>query len=84
MAKRLFVCHAKSAIESTSEAVDTLENALDFAERSLFTSSLPGYSSDTRSEEELHSMLAGTSLVLALLLVFILVASIAQFVFHIG
>jgi phage FluMu protein gp41 len=67
MAKRLFVCHAKSAIESTSEAVDTLENALDFAESSLFTSSLPGYSSDTRSEEELHSMLAGTSLVLALL-----------------
>jgi hypothetical protein len=66
MTKRLFVCHAKSAIESTSEAVDTLENALEFAQSSLFTSSLPGYSSDTRSEEELHSMLAGTSLVLAL------------------
>lgn len=66
MTKRLFVCHAKSAIESTSEVVDGLESALDFPEGSLFTSSLPGYSSDTRSEDELRSMLAGTSVVLAL------------------
>ncbi|HEX4353331.1 MAG TPA: hypothetical protein VHZ95_10460 [Polyangiales bacterium] len=66
MTKRLFVCHAKSAIESTSEAVDGLENTLNFPEGSLFTSSLPGYSSGTRSEEELHNMLAGTSVVLAL------------------
>jgi hypothetical protein len=66
MTKRLFVCHAKSAIESTSEAIDGLETTLNFPEGTLFTSSLPGYSSDTRSEEELHNMLAGTSVVLAL------------------
>jgi hypothetical protein len=66
MTKRLFVCHAKSAIESTSEVVDGLESALDFPESSLLTSSLPGYSSDTRSEDELRSMLANTSVVLAL------------------
>jgi hypothetical protein len=67
MTKRMFVCHAKSDIESTSETVDRLEIALDFPESVLLTSSLPGYSSDTRSEDELRAMLASTTVVLALM-----------------
>jgi hypothetical protein len=63
----MFVCHAKSDIESTSETVDRLENTLDFPESVLLTSSLPGYSSDTRSEDELRAMLASTTVVLALM-----------------
>jgi hypothetical protein len=66
MTQRLFVCHAKSDIESTSEVIDGLETALDFPAGSLLTSSLPGYSSDSRSEDELRAMLAGSSAVLAL------------------
>jgi hypothetical protein len=66
MTKRIFVCHAKTDIEPTSEIVDRLENALDFPESALLTSSLPGYSSDTRSEDELRAMLASTTVVLAL------------------
>jgi len=67
MTKRMFVCHAKADIESTSETVDRLENALDFPESVLLTSSLPGYSSDTRSEDELRAMLASTTVLLALI-----------------
>ena len=67
MTKRIFVCHAKSDIEPTSETVDNLENALDLPDSVLLTSSLPGYSSDTRSEDELRAMLASTTVVLALM-----------------
>lgn len=65
MARRLFVCHANAEIESTSEVVDSLENALDFPEGSLLTSSLPGYSPDAHKEEALSTAL-DVSLMLAL------------------
>ena len=67
MTKRIFVCHAKSDIEPTSETIDSLESALDFPSSVLLTSSLPGYSSDVRSDDELRAMLASTTVVLALL-----------------
>jgi hypothetical protein len=66
MTKRLFVCHAHAAIESTSEVVDALENALDFAPGQLLTSSLPGYSPDSHSEEALRDVFGEAALVLAL------------------
>jgi hypothetical protein len=66
MTKRLFVCHANADIESTSEIVDVLENTLEFVPGTLQTSSLPGYSSDARNEDELRAILAETSIVLAL------------------
>ena len=67
MTERLFVCHAKLDIESTNEVIDGLETALDFASGSLLSSSLPGYSSDARSEAELRAVLAGTGTVLAVI-----------------
>jgi hypothetical protein len=67
MTKRLYVCHANADIESTSEVVDILESALDFPTGALLTSSLPGYSSDARNEDELRSMYGETHVVLALL-----------------
>lgn len=64
--QRMFVCHAKSDIEATSEIVDALENALEFPQGTLVTSSLPGYASDVHGEGELHAMLTGATLMLAL------------------
>jgi hypothetical protein len=72
MTQRMFVCHAKSDIEATSEIVDALENALEFPNSSavsagtLVASSLPGYASDVHGEGELHAMLTGATLMLAL------------------
>jgi len=66
MTRRLFVCHANAEIESTSEVVDALENALDFSAGALLTSGLPGYASDTHDEFALRDTLAGASMVLAL------------------
>ncbi len=66
MTPRIFVCHAKSDIEATSEIVDLLESALLLPADSLSSSSLPGYSSDARSEPELRDMLSGATVVLAL------------------
>lgn len=67
MTRRLFVCHANAEIESTSEVVDVLENALDFPAGSLLTSSLPGYSSEAHKAEALRDALSETSVVLALI-----------------
>jgi hypothetical protein len=67
MTRRLFVCHASAEIESTSEVVDVLENALDFPAGSLLTSSLPGYSSEAHKAEALRDALSETSVVLALI-----------------
>ncbi|HKU43357.1 MAG TPA: hypothetical protein VJR89_34585 [Polyangiales bacterium] len=64
--QRMFVCHAKSDIEATSEIVDALENALEFPNGTLVASSLPGYASDVHGEGELHAMLTGATLMLAL------------------
>lgn len=66
MTRRLFVCHANAEIESTSEVVDALENALDFPAGALLTSGLPGYASDTHDEFALRDTLGGASMVLAL------------------
>jgi hypothetical protein len=66
MTRRLFVCHASAEIESTSEIVDALEGALDFPSGALWTSGLPGYSSDSDGNT-LHATLADATLVLALL-----------------
>ena len=66
MTQRMFVCHAKSDIEATSEIVDALENALEFPNGTLVASSLPGYASDVHGEGELHAMLTGATLMLAL------------------
>ncbi|HEX2678875.1 MAG TPA: hypothetical protein VHM19_19625 [Polyangiales bacterium] len=66
MSSRIFVCHAKSDIEATAEIVDLLEIALELPSGSLSSSSLPGYSSDARSDSELREMLDGASVVLAL------------------
>ena len=69
MTQRMFVCHAKSDIEATSEIVDALENALEFPSGTMGTlvaSSLPGYASDVHGEGELHAMLTGATLILAL------------------
>jgi hypothetical protein len=69
MTQRMFVCHAKSDIEATSEIVDALENALEFPSGTVGTlvaSSLPGYASDVHGEGELHATLTGATLMLAL------------------
>lgn len=66
MSMRAFVCHARADIEATSEIVDLLETALELPQAALSSSSLPGYSSDARSELELHQMLAGSEVILAL------------------
>lgn len=69
MTQRMFVCHAKSDIEATSEIVDALESALEFPSGTVGTlvaSSLPGYASDAHGEGELHATLTGATLMLAL------------------
>jgi hypothetical protein len=66
MATQVFICHAKSDIEPTSEIIDLLELALVLPAGALSSSSLPGYSSDTRSGVELRDMLAEASIVFAL------------------
>lgn len=66
MTQRMFVCHAKSDIEATSEIVDALEGALELQNGTLVASSLPGYASDVRGEGELHATLTGAALMLAL------------------
>jgi hypothetical protein len=66
MAQRMFVCHAKSDIEATSEIVDALEGALELKTGTLVASSLPGYASDVRGEGDLHATLTGAALMLAL------------------
>jgi hypothetical protein len=66
MTQRMFVCHAKSDIEATSEIVDALEGALQIENGTLVASSLPGYASDVRGEGELHATLTGAALMLAL------------------
>ncbi len=66
MEPRVFVCHAKSDIEATSDIVDLLETALELPPGALASSSLPGYSSDVRSEAELYSMLCSSQVILAL------------------
>lgn len=66
MTSKVFVCHAKSDIEATSEIIDLLESTLELPAGALSTSSLPGYSSDARSDAELLEMLRGSCVVLAL------------------
>lgn len=66
MTRRLFVCHANAEIESTSEVVDSLENALDFPAGSLLTSGLPGYSLDAHKGDALRDAIGTATLVLAL------------------
>lgn len=66
MAQRMFVCHAKSDIEATSEIVDALEGALELKTGTLVASSLPGYAADSRGEGDLHATLTGAALMLAL------------------
>jgi len=66
MAQRMFVCHAKSDIEATSEIVDALEGALELKTGTLIASSLPGYAADIRGEGDLHATLTGAALMLAL------------------
>lgn len=66
MTQRMFVCHAKSDIEATSEIVDALEGALELQTGTLVASSLPGYAADVRGEGDLHATLTGAALMLAL------------------
>jgi hypothetical protein len=66
MTQRMFVCHAKSDIEATSEIVDALEGALELQTGTLVASSLPGYAADIRGEGDLHATLTGATLMLAL------------------
>jgi hypothetical protein len=66
MTQRMFVCHAKSDIEATSEIVDALEGALELQTGTLVASSLPGYAADVRGEGDLHATLTGATLMLAL------------------
>lgn len=66
MTQRMFVCHAKSDIEVTSEIVDSLESALELQAGTLVASSLPGYASELHHEGDLHAMLTGASVMLAL------------------
>jgi len=65
MTRRLFVCHANADIEATSEVIDALENALNFRSGSLWTSSMPGYSSELDDVTALRGALAGSDMVLA-------------------
>jgi hypothetical protein len=62
----MFVCHAKSDIEVTSEIVDSLEAALELPSGTLVASSLPGYASEIHGEGELHATLTGAALMLAI------------------
>jgi hypothetical protein len=66
MTQRMFVCHAKSDIEVTSEIVDSLEAALELPSGTLVASSLPGYASEIHGEGELHATLTGAALMLAI------------------
>ena len=66
MTQRMFVCHAKSDIEVTSEIVDALEVALEIPAGTIAASSLPGYASDVHGEGELHATLTGATVMLAL------------------
>lgn len=66
MTMRVFVCHARADIEATSEIIDLLETAVELSTGALSSSSVPGYSSDVRSEAELHQMLSGAAVILAL------------------
>ena len=66
MTQRMFVCHAKSDIEATSEIVDALEGALELPTGTMIASSLPGYAADIRGEGDLHATLTGATLMLAL------------------
>jgi len=65
--RRLFICHAPSEIEATSEVVDALEHALDFPARAIWASNLPGYSFETDDGDALRIALSETSVALVLI-----------------
>jgi hypothetical protein len=82
MTRRLFVCHANADIEATSEVVDALENALNFRAGTLWTSGLPGYSSEDDDTTTLRGALSGSHMILAI----VTESSVLdpQFIFQLG
>jgi hypothetical protein len=65
--RRLFICHAPTEIEATSEVVDALEHALDFPARAIWASNLPGYSFETDDGDALRIALSETSVALVVI-----------------
>lgn len=65
--RRLFICHASTEIEATSEVVDALEHALDFPARTLWASHLPGYAFETDDGDALRIALSETSVAVVLI-----------------
>jgi hypothetical protein len=64
--RRLFICHAPTEIEATSEVVDALEQALDFPARAIWASNLPGYTFEADDGDALRIALSESSVALVL------------------